>query len=95
MTSLSASCNTIRRSKQLHLDPGGRDGRFCGRVRFSHRTERRIRRIGDIRVKMTTNKGLVDGRVEGRIRVQVERVENEMVLSCEGNINEGACDLLC
>ena len=41
------------------------------------------------------NKGLVDGRVEGRIGVQVERVESEVVLSCEGNINEGACDLLC
>ena len=41
------------------------------------------------------NKGLVDGRVEGRAGVQVERVESEVVLNCEGNNNEGACDMLC
>ena len=41
------------------------------------------------------NKGLVDDRVEGWIGVQVERVESEVVLSCEGNNNEGACDMLC
>ena len=41
------------------------------------------------------NKGLVDGRSEGRMGVQVERVESEVVLKCEGNNNEGACDMLC
>ena len=39
--------------------------------------------------------GMVDGRVEGRTGVQVERVESEVVLNCEGNNNEGACDMLC
>ena len=36
--------------------------------------------------------GLVDGRVEGRTGVHVE---SEVVLKCEGNNNEGACDMLC
>ena len=38
------------------------------------------------------NKGLVHGRVEGRIGVQVD---SELVLNCEGNNNEGACEMLC
>ena len=38
------------------------------------------------------NEGLVDGRVEGRTGVQVE---SEVVLKCEGNKDEGACDMLC
>ena len=38
------------------------------------------------------NEGLVDGRVEGRIGVHVE---SEVLLKCEGNNNEGACDMLC
>ena len=36
--------------------------------------------------------GLVDGRVEGRIGVQVE---SDVVLKCEGYNKEGACDMLC
>ena len=44
---------------------------------------------------MTTIKGLVDGRVEGRMGVHADRVESEVVLNCEGNNNEGACDILC
>ena len=38
------------------------------------------------------SKGLVDGQKEGRIGVHVE---SEVVLNCEGNNNEGACDKLC
>ena len=38
------------------------------------------------------NEGLVDGRVEGRTG---EPVESEVVLKCEANNNEGACDMLC
>ena len=38
------------------------------------------------------NEGLVDGRVESRTGVHVE---SEVVLKCEGNNNEGACDMLC
>ena len=49
------------------------------------------RRRYNLRVKMTS----VDGRVEGRTGVQVERVESEAVLICEGNNKEGACDMLC
>ena len=41
------------------------------------------------------NGGLVSGRVVGRTGVQVERVESEVVLICEGNNKEGACDILC
>ena len=37
-------------------------------------------------------KGLVDGQEEGRTGVHVE---NDVVLKCEGNNNEGACDMLC
>ena len=37
-------------------------------------------------------KGLVDGRVEGRIGVHVE---SEGVLKCEGYNKEGTCDMLC
>ena len=37
------------------------------------------------------NKGLVDGRAEGRVGVQVE---SEIVLDCEGNKQEGSCDML-
>ena len=38
------------------------------------------------------NEGPVDGRVEGRTGVHVE---SEVVLKCEGNNNEGTCDMLC
>ena len=38
------------------------------------------------------NEGLVDGRAKGRTGVHVE---SEVVHKCEGNINEGACDMLC
>ena len=38
------------------------------------------------------NEGPVDGRTEGRTGVHVE---GEVVLKCEGNNNEGACDMLC
>ena len=38
------------------------------------------------------NESLVDGRVEGRTEVHVE---SEVVLKCEGNNNEGACDIVC
>ena len=41
------------------------------------------------------SRGLGDGRVEGRTGMQVERVQSEEVLSCEGYHNEGACDMLC
>ena len=41
------------------------------------------------------NGGLVDGLVEGRTGVQVERVESEVVVICDGNNKEGACDMLC
>ena len=37
----------------------------------------------------------MDGRVEGRTGVQVERVESEVVLICDGYNWEGACDMLC
>ena len=37
-------------------------------------------------------KVLVDGRAESRTGVHVE---SEVVLKCEGNNNEGACDMLC
>ena len=70
----------------------------CKRCRFSHRTARHIRWVGakKIQCKDDINVSLVDGRVEGRIGVlQVERVESEVVLSCEENNNEGACDMLC
>ena len=40
------------------------------------------------------NRGLVDGRVEGRTGVQVERVESEVVLICDGYNKESACDML-
>ena len=33
-----------------------------------------------------------DGRIDGRTGVQVE---SEVVLNCEGNNYEGACDMLC
>ena len=36
--------------------------------------------------------GRVDGRVEGRTGVHVE---SEGVLLCEGNNNQGSCDMLC
>ena len=39
-----------------------------------------------------SSKGLIDGRVEGRIGV---KVESEVVLKCEGYHKEGACDMLC
>ena len=39
--------------------------------------------------------GLVDGQVEGRIAVQMEGVDSEVVLKSAGNNNEGACDMLC
>ena len=38
------------------------------------------------------NESLVDGRVKGRTGVHVE---SGLVLKCEGNNNEGACDMLC
>ena len=38
------------------------------------------------------NEGPVDGRVERRTGVHVE---SEVVLKCEGNNNEDACDMLC
>ena len=38
------------------------------------------------------HEGLVDGGVEGRTGVHVE---SEVVLKCEGNSNEGACDMRC
>ena len=38
------------------------------------------------------SEGLVDGRVEGRTGVHVK---SEVVLKCEGNNNEGVCDMLC
>ena len=62
-----------------------------------HRTARHIRWIGarKIRCEDDTNESLVVGRVESPIGVQVERVESEVVLSGEGNNNEGACDMLC
>ena len=47
----------------------------------------------DLRLcEVDINEGMVDGRVEGRIGVHVE---NEVVLKCERNNNEGACDMLC
>ena len=49
-----------------------------------------------LRVKMTSiNKGLLVGPEEGRIGVQVERVDSEVVLNCEGNNKECAGDMLC
>ena len=41
------------------------------------------------------NVGLLDGLVEGRTGVQVERVESEVVLICERNNMDGVCDMLC
>ena len=41
------------------------------------------------------NGGLVYGRVVGRTGVQVERVESDVVLICDGNNKEGVCDMLC
>ena len=41
---------------------------------------------------MDSNEGLADGRVEGRTGVHEE---NEVVLKCAGNNNEGAFDMLC
>ena len=38
------------------------------------------------------SENLVDVRVEGRTGVHVE---SEVVLKCEGNNNEGACDMMC
>ena len=38
------------------------------------------------------NGGLVDAHVEGRTGVQVERVESEVVLICDGYNREGAYD---
>ena len=38
------------------------------------------------------NEGLIEGRVEGRVGVHVE---SDVVLKCEGNNNEGSCDMLC
>ena len=42
--------------------------------------------------EVDSNEGLVDCRIEGRTGVHVE---SELVLKCEGNNNEGACDMLC
>ena len=50
------------------------------------------RRRENPHVKMTSVKGLVDGQEEGRTGLHVE---NDVVLKCEGNNNEGACDMLC
>ena len=42
--------------------------------------------------EVDSNECRPDGRVEGRTGVHVE---SEVVLKCEGNNNEGACDVLC
>ena len=41
------------------------------------------------------NRGLVDGRVEGRTGVQLERVESGVVLIYDGYNREDACDIQC
>ena len=41
--------------------------------------------------EVDSDEGRVGGRIEGRTGVHVER---EVVLKCEGNNNEGACDML-
>ena len=38
------------------------------------------------------NEGLVGGRIESRTGVHVE---SGVLLKCEGNNNEGACEMLC
>ena len=43
----------------------------------------------NLHVRKKVNGGLVDGLVEGRTGVQVERMENGVVLCCEGNNKEG------
>ena len=50
-----------------------------------------LRRV-NLRVKWTSVKVWWMGRAKGRIGVHVE---SEVVLKCEGNNNEGACDMLC
>ena len=42
--------------------------------------------------KVAINESLVDGQVEGWTGVHVE---SEVVLKCEGNNDEGACNMLC
>ena len=65
----------------------------CRRVPFSEGAERHIRWIlaGFFPCEVESNEGRVDGRIEGRIGVNVE---SEVVLKRERN-NEGACDMLC
>ena len=41
---------------------------------------------------MHSNESRVDDRIEGRTGVHVE---SDVLLKCEGNNNEGACDMLC
>ena len=47
---------------------------------------------GNSPCEVDNNEGLVDGPIEGRTGVYVE---SEVELKCEGNNNEGACDMLC
>ena len=42
--------------------------------------------------EVDSNGVLVDGRIEGRTGVHVE---SGVVLKCEENNNEGACDMMC
>ena len=49
-----------------------------------------LRRINPCEVDIA--EGRVDGQVEGRAGAHVE---SEVVLKCEGNNNEGACDMCC
>ena len=65
----------------------------CKRCRLSHRPKNTFG--GSAPCEDVINEGLVDGRAEGWIGVQVERVESEAVLNCKGNKNESACDMLC
>ena len=69
----------------------------CKRCHLSHRPKNTFG--GSAQRKFpcedVINEGLVDGRAEGWIGVQVERVESEAVLNREGNNNERARDMLC
>ena len=66
----------------------------CGRVRFSQGPKDTFNGSAQDKslCEVDIAEGRVDSQVEGRTGVHVE---SEVVLTCEGNNNEGACDMLC
>ena len=69
----------------------------CRRGCFLPRSVRRSTDLHryNLQVNIRSKGGLDDGRTEGRTGVQVERMESRVVVSCEENNKEGACDMPC